>query len=194
MKFSLASRHFAMSVFLLLTSMGRFPAETSMKYTYDSAGRLVQVDFGQGKRMEYVYDRSGNLLSRSILSFTDSDGDRLDDDWEVKYFGHLSKDGQADSDGDGQSDLREFFSGTSPTDPKSVLRIVRPPELAPGGLRITWQAEPGRRYRVEYKLSLESPTWVQFAGEVIPQSTTGSLTASIDPLDDQRYYRVVQIP
>jgi YD repeat-containing protein len=168
-------------------------AADTMKYRYDAAGRLVQVDFGEGKRIEYVYDRAGNVLSRSIIAFTDSDSDRLDDDWERKHFGDLGKNGQADSDGDGQSDLREFLSGTNPADAKSVLQIIRP-ELASGTVRILWQAEPGRRYRVEFKRRLEAQEWVQLASDVVPQTAIGSVTAPMSAEDEQRYYRVVMIP
>jgi YD repeat-containing protein len=38
------------------------------KYTYDAAGRLLRVDYGNGKGFNYRYDANGNLLSRSPLS------------------------------------------------------------------------------------------------------------------------------
>ena len=38
------------------------------KYTYDAAGRLVRVDYGNGKGFNYRYDANGNLLSRTPLS------------------------------------------------------------------------------------------------------------------------------
>lgn len=45
----------------------------------------------------------------------DSDGDGLDDEWEILYFGDLSHDGSADFDGDGISDKDEYLQGTDPT-------------------------------------------------------------------------------
>jgi YD repeat-containing protein len=38
------------------------------KYTYDTAGRLIRVDYGNGKGFNYRYDANGNLLSRTPLS------------------------------------------------------------------------------------------------------------------------------
>ena len=32
-------------------------------YTYDSAGRLTQVTYGDGSSIRYFYDKNGNILS-----------------------------------------------------------------------------------------------------------------------------------
>jgi YD repeat-containing protein len=37
-----------------------------IQYTYDDAGRLVQVDYSNGARITYTYDNAGNLLRREI--------------------------------------------------------------------------------------------------------------------------------
>jgi len=47
-------------------------------------------------------------------STTDTDGDGMDDNWELANFGDLSHDGTGDTDGDGLSDLAEFQNGTDP--------------------------------------------------------------------------------
>jgi YD repeat-containing protein len=51
----------------ILTGGGASFAGTK-KYTYDAAGRLVRVDYGNGKGFVYRYDANGNLLSRQPLS------------------------------------------------------------------------------------------------------------------------------
>ena len=38
----------------------------TIQYTYDAAGRLVQVSYGSGQRITYTYDAAGNLLRRSV--------------------------------------------------------------------------------------------------------------------------------
>ena len=43
--------------------------------------------------------------------FVDTDGDTMADIWEVKSFGDLSHDGNADSDGDGTTDKEEYDNG-----------------------------------------------------------------------------------
>ena len=45
----------------------------------------------------------------------DTDGDGMDDAWELQNFGHLDRDGTGDFDGDGIPDLQEFLDNTNPT-------------------------------------------------------------------------------
>src|SRR5690606_4633564 len=44
----------------------------------------------------------------------DTDGDGMDDAWEMEHFGTLDRDGSGDFDGDGRTDLEEFQDGTDP--------------------------------------------------------------------------------
>ena len=43
-------------------------AAASVNYSYDSAGRLVKIDYGAGGSITYTYDSAGNLLSRTTVS------------------------------------------------------------------------------------------------------------------------------
>ncbi len=44
-------------------------AQTStVTYTYDDAGQLVGVDYGDGTSIAYAYDAAGNLLSRQVTA------------------------------------------------------------------------------------------------------------------------------
>ena len=38
----------------------------TVNYTYDDAGRLIQVEYENGKVITYTYDNAGNLLQRQI--------------------------------------------------------------------------------------------------------------------------------
>ncbi len=64
-------------------------------------------------------------------------------------------------------------------------------QVAPNGdLQVTWSAEPGRRYRVQFKNDLAAAVWTDFA-EVTAASTTG-LTTIPDDGSPQRFVRVQQ--
>src|SRR5712692_5297859 len=43
-------------------------AADTVHFTYDDAGRLTMVDYGNGQTIAYTYDNAGNLLSRTVAS------------------------------------------------------------------------------------------------------------------------------
>ncbi len=62
------------------------------------------------------------FISRGLAPLppmTDTDGDGLDDDWELFHFGHLDEDGDGDPDGDGHTNSQEFEDGTDPNLPQN---------------------------------------------------------------------------
>ncbi len=64
----------------------------------------------------------GNTRDAASAS-ADSDGDRLPDDWEVYWFGHLEELAKNDPDGDGSSNLGEYLSGGNPTAETTVYYV-----------------------------------------------------------------------
>ena len=54
-------------------------------------------------------------MTLDITNPADSDSDGMGDNWETFYFGNLSRDGSADFDNDGRTDLEEWGDGTNPT-------------------------------------------------------------------------------
>jgi hypothetical protein len=64
------------------------------------------------------------FTTASVLVPVDADGNGINDDWEVQYFGHIGVNPNADPDGDGFSNLQEFLAGTDPTNSSSALRIT----------------------------------------------------------------------
>lgn len=58
----------ALSAIVLGTATGAVAADgpTTVTYTYDGAGRLVEVVYGDGTTLAYTYDAAGNLLARTV--------------------------------------------------------------------------------------------------------------------------------
>ncbi|HUF61009.1 MAG TPA: hypothetical protein VMN36_02950 [Verrucomicrobiales bacterium] len=123
----------------------------------------------------------------------DSDGDGLQDDWEIAHFGDLSQGARDDADGDGSGNLTEFLAGTDPTDPTDAFRIVfieRVPVTAE--ISLTWSSVPGMRYRVE-RAPAEAPlAWEIVASDYPAAGAAEPLTSYIDaePLTGEALYRI----
>jgi len=121
----------------------------------------------------------------------DSDGDGMDDDWEVAYFGNLSRNGSGDFDGDGQSDLQEFRAGTDPTNQGSVLRAITVSGAGSSSVNVLWTSVPGKTYRVQYKDVVSVSGWNDLPGLVTATSTTAA-KQDTQP-GPQRFYRIVLV-
>lgn len=126
------------------------------------------------------------------IGATDSDGDNLDDEWEIAFFGNLLRNGSGDLDQDGQSDRAEFLAGTDPTNVGSVLRVLTL-NFQSGSTAIMWTAVPGRTYRVQYKDFLESG-WLELPGEVTAAGSTALKIDSTATAPAVRIYRVTTSP
>ena len=74
----------------------------------------------------------------------------------------------------------------------ATIRIVRVSAEA-GKLELTWEALPGRKYRVQFKDSLEAAVWNQLGQEVIAD---GSVASALDTvaLRNHRFYRIEWVP
>ncbi len=68
----------------------------------------------------------------TITSGNDSDNDGMPDDWEVRYFGSMDRDGTGDFDGDGISDLNEYLNGMdlASSNAPSIPNIVSPQDAS----------------------------------------------------------------
>jgi hypothetical protein len=55
-------------------------------------------------------------INLMLYDDTDTDGDRMPDQWEISYFESLTRNGAGDYDSDGISDLQEYENGSVPKD------------------------------------------------------------------------------
>jgi hypothetical protein len=60
-----------------------------------------------------LYD-PGAAIADCQMEWRDSDGDGLEDSWEMAHFGHLHRKGRDDYDYDGSTERQEFVWGTDP--------------------------------------------------------------------------------
>ncbi len=140
---------------------------------------------------DYNYRRDVFTLR---LGGSDSDGDGMDDDWEMAYFGTLDRDGSGDFDGDGRTDLQEFQAGTDPTNRGSILRALTVALQGGGATKVLWSAVPGKRYQVQFKDDLAGSGWITLPGVTLANGTTASgMDDSAGP-HAHRFYRVILAP
>lgn len=123
------------------------------------------------------------------VQVADSDGDGLDDAWEMAAFGKLDYSANDDPDGDGSTNLAEFTAGTAPNDASSKFAIQSFDTQTNGSNRLTFKAVSGHKYRIEFKASLQAGVnWSAFGSEITATATGDS---SIDiPAASEGYYRV----
>jgi len=89
------------------------------------------------------------LMFGAATSFAlDTDGNQLDDVWEILYFGQTGNSATADPDGDGADNRAECRASTDPNDAQSLFRILATSDLP--NERLDWDSRCGKMYRVQY--------------------------------------------
>ena len=85
-------------------------------------------------------------------------------------------------------DTNQWPNSLPPAPPPRFTHIDR---LPTGAITITWQATPGRLYRVEAKDSLGDATWTALT---VAAPATADTVSVIDPAgaQRQRFYRIAQ--
>lgn len=146
------------------------PAQGSTTVSPGSRGRLERIDLGLGQFP------------------VDSDGDGLPDWWEAQY--PLAGNPNADTDGDGLINSREYIAGTNPQDANSSLEFLTVVEESPGVMLVQWSSVPGKTYTV-----LRASTLSLNASDYQPVQTGISAQGNVTSYRDTtaggiRFYRV----
>jgi hypothetical protein len=130
-----------------------------------------------------------------LIDLGDLDDDGLPDTWENFHFlDTAGQDGQDDSDGDGRTNLEEYFFDTFPTDKNSFFAL-QIDQTGPGQLRLSWPSSSARRYRVEWSGSGEPDTWTTTpVGSRIGTGTTMIETVANTLIAKRMLRVVVDIP
>lgn len=123
------------------------------------------------------------------VTFTDSDTDGMQNSWEIAagLNPNSAADGALDKDGDGESNLEEYLAGTNPSNPNDYLK----PTIAKSdtGWRITFTAQPRKRYVLQYKTTLADAQWTTL--QIFPeQPGTRTIEATDPAVNATRFYRV----
>jgi hypothetical protein len=128
----------------------------------------------------------------------DRDGDRLPDGWEVHWRLNPSRSGsddgaEGDPDYDGLGNLAEYYAGTDPKNPASVLRLSA--TLLPNHqLQLSWLGVVSHRYWLEEGV-LDGGSFYPVAGQLDPITGSGATESRRLLLDaethpQRRFFRV----
>jgi hypothetical protein len=125
-----------------------------------------------------------NIMAHFILD-PDPDGDGMDTDWEIQYFGDTTRDGTGDFDQDGLTDYEEFFAGTNPTNILSCLRLENC--SAEHSMYFEWTSVSGKIYEVQSTTNLASE-WKALTN----MTGTGETMSYFDSdTEECSFYRIV---
>ncbi len=130
------------------------------------------------------------FFTEEILVAADADGDAMNDDWEIAFFGSMAAAPGDDADGDGFTNAQEFLAGT---DPKAAADALRITDIQPG-VALTFTSVAGKSYNVEFRNNLLTGTWESLTNNIT--GTGGPLTVNDPdaPGQAQRFYRIILVP
>ena len=126
----------------------RTPAVNPTTVTF-TVGTIVSPALGTFSFGAADRGRSERVDVQVALPFVDSNGNGMDDNWEMAYFGNLSRTGTGDFDGDGMSDFAEYKAGTNPTDAQSRFAFISVGPDPLGGVAVRWSSVTLHQYTIQ---------------------------------------------
>jgi formylglycine-generating enzyme required for sulfatase activity len=131
-------------------------------------GTITLLSAGNGVTIT-ANDGAGHSGSSSTVTVSaalaDADEDGLPDAWERTY---TLTDPNADTDGDGQSNLAEYLAGTNPLSVASTLKITTAARSSTSQFDLSFPAIAGKLYRVSTCADLS--TWTPLSPTILATS------------------------
>ena len=166
------------------------PGATSQTYTipYCQPGDAAQYSV-------FVINSYGFAVSNNsqlTVTFTDTDGDGIQNYWETAngLNPNSNTDAALDNDGDGYTNLQEFLAGTNPNDPNSKFNLNIATANSGPGYTLTFTAQPYKSYSIQYKDSLTAESWNTLQSYTsTPSQQTITFTDTTGT--SSRFYRVI---
>jgi len=174
----------------------RVSAVLALTVRSDRAG--TNTNYVQATSIQTDPNSANNSALAAVRIYLDTDGDGLWDDWEDQHGLNTNdpNDALVDLDSDGHQNWQEFWAGTDPRDPNSVLRVTRL-TMSGNDVRIAFRGVSGKRYRLQRLESGQlgqSPVWtdlMEFKVGAVPNveliDSGGAGVAS-------RFYRIRVMP
>lgn len=158
-------------------------------------GQVVTLSSAPGQFSVVLADR-GKLERVDLVLGTlplDSDGNGLADAWEQQFFGGIGVNPNADPDGDGLNNLREYRAGTNPNNAQSRFEIVETNPVL-GGIQLLWSSEPFRTYRVRRSATLlASPATYEVIGSGLAATPPFNQFVDTTAADGNQFFYVIQV-
>ncbi len=125
----------------------------------------------------------------------DSDGDLLPDTWEQTYGLDFNdpNDATIDTDGDGLTNVQEFWAGTNPTDATSTLRLDVVSLPGQNAVMLSFSAISNRNYVIESRPQLSAGSWTNsLTYQAVATNRVIQITAPTDSATG--FYRLMAHP
>ncbi|NOS69780.1 MAG: hypothetical protein HOP33_07610 [Verrucomicrobia bacterium] len=174
---------------LKYTANGPFPDSSVIDPTDGSAYDSIYARFSDGTNASPYFSIRVLSFNRDHFPAT-SDG--IPDNWMVTHFGNasptvgLNHGASQDADGDKLSNLNEYRTGMTPTDPTSAQFITLIDKT-----NIQFQAKAYEFYELWGSTNLSS--WFRAANPILPTSSTGVFTGFTSTAP-YMFFRVEKVP